>query len=306
MRLSRQDGQTLVLSVVFMTVLLGMAAVVLDVGTWYRADRATQATADAAALAGAQALPKDPARAVALADEYATKNGGGSVTTTLSTKLVSNDTLTVEVSRPAPGFFSKLFGIDSVTVGARAAARTGLIRAARYVAPIVVNEQHPMLQCKPNLCSDATELDYYNLKPNGTSDGAGSFGFINLDGSNNNPGSSELGSWIKYGFDAYLEPGDFYARTGNAFSSTNIGDVLAERIDSDLLFPVYRKLTETGSGARYEIVGWVVFHLTDIDLHGSNEKLYGYFKETIWQGIQVGGSSSGPLDLGARSVELVE
>ena len=50
-----------------MAVLLGMAAAVLDVGAWFRADRATQAAADAAALAAAHALPQDPAAASTLA-----------------------------------------------------------------------------------------------------------------------------------------------------------------------------------------------------------------------------------------------
>jgi len=48
----QSDGQAIVLLAVIMTVLLGAAGVVLDVGSWYRADRATQATADASALAG--------------------------------------------------------------------------------------------------------------------------------------------------------------------------------------------------------------------------------------------------------------
>ena len=61
---SRSDrGQATVLTLVFLVVLLGMAALVLDIGSWYRADRATQNTADAAALAGAQALPSNPGNA---------------------------------------------------------------------------------------------------------------------------------------------------------------------------------------------------------------------------------------------------
>ena len=42
-------GQATVLTLVFLIVLLGMAALVLDIGSWYRADRDTQSTADAAA-----------------------------------------------------------------------------------------------------------------------------------------------------------------------------------------------------------------------------------------------------------------
>ena len=57
MRTRSDKGQATVLTLVFLVVLLGMAALVLDVGSWYRADRAVQSTADAAALAGAQKLP---------------------------------------------------------------------------------------------------------------------------------------------------------------------------------------------------------------------------------------------------------
>jgi len=50
-RLNSSRGQATVLTLVFLAVLLGMAALVLDIGSWYRADRNTQSTADSAALA---------------------------------------------------------------------------------------------------------------------------------------------------------------------------------------------------------------------------------------------------------------
>ena len=50
-----EQGQAIVITVVFLTVLVGLAAAVLDVGAWYRLHRQLQATADASALAGAQA-----------------------------------------------------------------------------------------------------------------------------------------------------------------------------------------------------------------------------------------------------------
>jgi Flp pilus assembly protein TadG len=42
---------------------------------------------DAAALAGAQALPDDPAQAQALASEYLAKNGGVAATVTIQSQL---------------------------------------------------------------------------------------------------------------------------------------------------------------------------------------------------------------------------
>src|SRR5438045_1802763 len=116
MRTSNDNGQATILTVVFMTVLLGMAALVLDIGSWYRADRATQSTADAAALAGAQALPYDPAGATTLAQQYANKNGGGLAVADIavSQSLVPNDTISVHVRGNAKGVFTKLFGVKSV------------------------------------------------------------------------------------------------------------------------------------------------------------------------------------------------
>ncbi|HEX8855213.1 MAG TPA: Rv3654c family TadE-like protein, partial [Thermoleophilaceae bacterium] len=96
---TRSDrGQATVITLVFLVVLLAMGALVLDIGSWFRADRATQSTADAAALAGAQALPENPGQAVTLAQRYATSNGGlGTGSVQLSTKIVNNDTIKVTV-----------------------------------------------------------------------------------------------------------------------------------------------------------------------------------------------------------------
>ena len=55
--LRSESGQVMVLTALFMVVMVGMTAFVVDVGSWFRAQRATQSTVDAAALAGAQALP---------------------------------------------------------------------------------------------------------------------------------------------------------------------------------------------------------------------------------------------------------
>lgn len=60
--------------VLFLFVLLGMAAMTIDVGYAYYAHRSLQAQADAAALAGAQELP-NPLRAEALAREYSGESG---------------------------------------------------------------------------------------------------------------------------------------------------------------------------------------------------------------------------------------
>src|SRR5438132_4699068 len=54
-----ERGQVFAITAFSLVVLLGMSALVLDVGSWFRTKRRLQGTADAAALAGAQSLPSD-------------------------------------------------------------------------------------------------------------------------------------------------------------------------------------------------------------------------------------------------------
>jgi hypothetical protein len=304
-RNERQSGQATVISVIFMTVLIAMAAAVLDIGSWYRADRALQSTVDAAALAAAQALPENPAQAELLALQYAEKNGGDVDITEIafSSTAFGTDTVTVDAKAPAPGFFSRIFGIDSVTVGAKAKARAGGANQFKYVAPIVVDEKHPGLQCTPNPCEGQQVLKYQHLKNNGSPDGSGNFGFINLS-DEGGTGTSTLGEWIMKGFSGYLGLKDYDARTGNPFSSSNVKGSLEARLGSVLLFPIYRKLTGSGTSAKYEIVGWVGFRISGMKLQGNNEELYGEFTEVIWDGILVE-SGPGSLATGVKAVELV-
>ena len=93
-----ERGQVLVLTVLALTVLLGMTALVLDVGGWFRTQRRLQGTADAAALAGAQALPADPGNANSLALNYAGLNGGGvaAADVAITSTNQSNDTIFVD------------------------------------------------------------------------------------------------------------------------------------------------------------------------------------------------------------------
>jgi Putative Flp pilus-assembly TadE/G-like len=303
-RHKRDSGQAYVISILFLAVLLALAAAVLDIGSWYRADRSLQATVDAAALAGAQALPGSTGNASALAAQYATKNGGGTMNVSFKSKVIANDTITVTGSRAAPGFFSKMLGVNSVTVHATATARVGGLSAVKWVVPIVVDEKHPKLQCNPNPCSGATELDYLHLKNNGSPDGSGNFGFINLTGGSS--GSSDLGDLIENGWDQYMDLGDYDAITGNMFSSTNIGDLLNARIGDVLLFPIYRKIGGTGTNAHYEIVGWAAFKLSGLNLQGNNEKLFGEFVGVTWEGIQAEHASDAGVDFGVKNVSLVD
>lgn len=309
MRTRNDNGQATVLTLVFLTVLLGMAALVLDIGSWYRADRATQSTADAAALAGAQALPYDPANASSLALQYAGKNGGGlsPADITVSQSLVPNDTISVHVRGTAKGIFTKLFGVKSVSVGSTAKARASLMNSAQYVAPIGVNIKHPMLKGGPSSCPCFGSGTLTTL-PLGKTGAPGSFDLLNIDGSKGGTGGQTLADWILHGYSGYLPIGSYLSDTGAKWNDSLVQNALQQRIANDpvLLFPVYDQLSGSGSNAQYHVVGWVGFHVTGMTANGVSGSITGWFTQVIWDGIEsTAGDGSNP-DLGARTVKLID
>lgn len=297
-RIRDERGQALVFTLLFLTALLGMAALVLDVGSWFRAQRALQSAADAAALAGAQDLPYDAGAARAAASSYAIRNGASSATVEITGSVSANDTITVRLSRPAPGFFARVFGIDSVDVSAKAKARTGGLGKARYAAPIAVDERHPLLQCRPDPCFGVeTELDLQKIGP-------GAFRLLNLDGSRGGSGQQILARWILQGFDGYMPLGAYYSDSGAKFNASEVKAALRERLGAELLFPIYRSVEGEGANLNYEVVGWVGFVVESFAGNGSSGKVDGYFTRVIWEGIQSESASSALY--GARAIELVE
>ena len=305
---TRSDrGQATVLTLVFLVVLLGMAALVLDLGSWYRSDRATQSAADAAALAGAQALPSDPGGASTLALQYSNKNGGGLAggDISISSGLAQNYTIKVKLTRSASGVFTKLFGVHSVTVGAHATARASLMDQARYVAPIGVNVLNPKL--KGNATCPCFGIGNPTTLPLGKTGAPGAFDLLNIDSSHGGTGPSILADWILHGYDGYLSLGDYFSDAGAKWNSNEVQAALEQRRNTTLLFPVYDKLVGSGANAKYHVVAWVGFHLTDFHARGSSGDISGWFTEVIWDGItSTSGGGGGQPNLGARDVYLID
>jgi Flp pilus assembly protein TadG len=294
-----QRGQAMVLSLVFMTVLLGMAAAVIDVGAWYRAHRQVQATADASALAGAADLPESTAEASGLALDYAGRNGGGVTGSdvTFSSTTVANDTIEVTARKPVPGLFASLFGLGSVTARAHAKALSGVPGQAKWAGPFAVDVMHEKLQCKPLPCfDDPTVLELDKVGP-------GAFHIINIDSTRGGISPQILGDWVNTGLDAYMPRKWYYSDPGSKFNSGNVRTALDNRNETELLFPVYRNVRNEGAGFDYEVIGWVGWHLTGYSIGGKG-KLFGWFTRVIWDGIQ--SEDAGDDDFGVRSVSLIE
>jgi hypothetical protein len=318
MRIKSEAGQALALTAVFMTVLLGSCAAVLDVGVWFREDRDTQRITDAAALAGAQELPENTSAAETLARDYADENGlvfpadGVTFDVDIDTTVMPDDTIVVKLERPAPGFFAKVFGIDSITVGSTAKARAGVPAAAKWVAPVVVNEKHEKLVCACFGDEHETRILLENQHRPGSGDAAGAFALLNLDrGSSGAPGADSIAGWMVKGYDKLMEPGEYRSAPSTLFNSQDMFEALEDRVGTVVLFPVCKavaagdscQIRRGGQNAEYGIIGWVAFHITAFDNRGSSGWIEGYFTGAVWEG-KLEPSQTTP-DFGVRTISLI-
>jgi hypothetical protein len=127
-----------------LVMLVGFAALAVDIGFWYTDKRAAQAAADAAALAGAQSLRPDVpgswpvARDVAAA--YLAKNALDPAAADILNVTIDNpnDSVYVRARRLSQSFFASALGIGAPTA---VAAATATVRGARgcggHSCPIV-------------------------------------------------------------------------------------------------------------------------------------------------------------------------
>jgi Flp pilus assembly protein TadG len=125
-------GQVLVLFAFLLTILVGMAAFVVDIAWIWSNQLRVQRAADAAALAGVVHLPGNPSLATTTALSESQKNGYqdgvGSVDVVAAQDASNGRRMLVTVSAPVNTFFMRLFGFPTVTVSRDA--------KAEYVLPV--------------------------------------------------------------------------------------------------------------------------------------------------------------------------
>ena len=123
-RITGESGQAAVLFVIFATVITMSAAVVVEGGSLLHERRDMQGVADAAALAGARALPSGEAAAETVATDWVSVKNAGEDAVPMSV-VANDDTIDVTVGRDVDssllGFFSAS-DINQVSASAQAMA----------------------------------------------------------------------------------------------------------------------------------------------------------------------------------------
>ncbi|MBL7060640.1 MAG: Tad domain-containing protein [Actinobacteria bacterium] len=321
--ISNESGQVIVIFAILMVSLIGMMALVIDVGSVYEVRRHLQTVADSAALAGAHELPESPANAVQKAIEYAAING---ITITadnveIESTLATDDTIVVTVIDPdAPLYFAKVLGIESASVGARAKAIIAVPKELGGLVPFGFPEE------------DWVPGEEYILKTGAPAHGGhGNFNALALDEST---GGNEYRDKIVEGASTLYEIGDIVeTEPGNMAGPTKQGvnervyncdntfwddfDYLTnpfpsppeepegyELAKSDsqyIIIPIIPELKDAFGRYEVEIIGFAPFIITSLQ---GNVEVYGYFLD---KALMVNSGPINPVDSGIiRVIRLIE
>ena len=303
-------GQALVLAVLLTTALFGVAALVIDGGSWFAAQRQLQRTADAATLAGAQDLPNTSVAATS-ANTYANLNSSG-LNTWSPNFSADSSTITVNLSKQAPGIFAKALGITSVTVHAHASAQVGTPGQIMNAIPIAVRTSAACASSSTGCFNVMRTLTFDDSST--TAFGSNTaFGLLNLDGSSTNPatcsgtvGQSTQAGWMTGGYPGVLSVNRSYGATSG--QRTAIQQALNASLGKPLLFPVFDTADASWCNAGgFHVIAWAAFivdqAIPNSEWNPSFKQLHGHFIESIVHDVD---SVPGLTGFGVKVVKLTQ
>ena len=304
-----ESGAVLIMVALSMVVLLGMTALVIDVGYLYQERRQMVTAADAAALAGAQELiynNDNHEEVKKVAREYAAMHGADPER--IEVEIPNSYTVEVETVKNVGFTFARVLGFTDLDVPARAVAVVLPLELGKGVVPWAIPEQEFII-------GDLVTLKYARHSDGDI--GAGNFHALALGGS----GANTYRDNIKYGTDEVIKIGHWYdTQTGNMSGPTMqgveyrislctctdcfSGDVPNYDCPRFITVPIYSEILGPGN-TKVLIVAFAVFYLEGIDGHGVNSVVTGKYVEAVKAG-EVGGPYDPSIDYGAYNVRLIE
>ncbi|MDQ0118403.1 pilus assembly protein TadG-related protein [Pseudarthrobacter sp902506025] len=306
----RERGAVAVISALLLVVLLGCAAIAVDVGMLYSERAQLQNGADAGAMAIAQDCAANgtatcQSRGASSALALAKQNNLQNLAATNTPTFAGSNSVTVvtkAMNHSGPGaatFFANVFGISTVNVGATASAGWGSPYAGTVALPLAFSE------CQFDLTAGVQVLQIQGGPSCVSSNGSGhtlpgGFGWIDSD-----PGV--CGATIT------LAHPQVSSKSGVS-EPTLCSSVFDSLIDQTVLLPVYDDKGGNGTNGWFHIKGFAAFKLSGFNFpgHSANNTgtpgcsgnckgIIGSFVKyvTLDSGFTLGGP-----DLGGRIVAL--
>jgi len=300
-RMRGESGQAFVFVAVILTGLIGMSALVVDVGSWYRADRKLQTAADAAALAGAQELPLNQSSAKTIAQQYAQTNYNGVPTPAVT--FPNAATIHVKANANTPGIFAPVLNsaFKIVTVRAEAEAQVSAPEMLKNVAPIAVYKDYACIVTNPTCFGKSLTLGFDEDNPFDPT--KSKYGLLDLD-RDGSAGTGDMHQWLQSGYPDYLPINTMFPPANGEKNGIKKDLEDAAATHRVLLFPVY----DTANAAGYHVIGWAAFVIDKVDKWTGKDHVFtGHFVTFIATDLAAGNPITDPSkDFGVHVITLTQ
>ena len=336
--MKRENGQSMVIFCIALVVVLVCCALSVDIGVMAATKSDLQVAADAAALAGAQALPDDPEEAHEVAEAYALTNGApeDAVRITIGE---DNRSITVEIDRTANHSFARVIGSSGTGLYAKATAGVGIAASVPWIVPFVIPKpalfdyDHVyvmrMYGAGPYASSYAYPSDYRSKYPTYPKNNPypWHFDYMNVKikaGSNPSVEFQDYLSYLRNGYRETFTVGQnmlYYAPSSGGRESVN---TFASRVTADsnsdhtkakvgdarvMLIPVVESLLPrtTRENTNVKIIGFVGFFLQKVYKNSYGESFW--FEGRFLKDLNVGTGEvtyDADADFGLRVIGLLD
>ncbi|CCO07027.1 pilus assembly protein TadG-related protein [Desulforamulus hydrothermalis] len=303
--LKDEQGLAVVLVSLAMTVLIGALALVTDFGLVAFNKSKLANAADAAALAGVQELPENPALASQIAQSYAQANGlqVNQVEVKLVPDLDSSQYVGVQViaSKTVEYVLGKIWGFSSLQLQSQATAQVMPITSVYGAAPLFIPDTQPLVFGQP-----------YTLRSKDADFGPGNFGALDFP---NSAGAKDFSYYLANGYEGIIKVSyEIDTLTGVKKQKTIEGisqriakcthNCTHEHFQPDcprlLKLPVVH-YDQLNGHKPVTVVGFAAFLVDDVRDAGSIE-ITGRFVKTLAEGE----GSLNQVDYGLRTAKLVQ
>jgi Flp pilus assembly protein TadG len=316
--LNNQKGTVAVMAAFILPVMLGFSALVIDIGNLYLNRVQLSAAADAAVLAAAQELPKNPTQAQIVAANYARTNGQATDNATI-TISPDNRTISANISRRVSLFFAPIFNLSNSTVSAKATAQINIAASVPWIVPFVL----PKTQA----------FDYthqFTMRMYDAKNPYGQYEFDYMNVGIQNTSFQDYINYLKYGYQKsfsvdqnmqYLGPSSGGKDSVEAFSDRTSRDPNTDYTKAKIgdprvmLIPLVDKMLSrnTAAGTPMKIIGFVGFFLETVHegiiQRDGNYGVTFYAQGRFLQDLNVGSGDSTTnsiYDFGVRTIKLSE
>lgn len=296
MKTLNNSGYTLVVMTLAMVFVLGMTALVTDIGlTIYQKEKLENAV-DAATLAGMQDIDKDDATVISSVQQYASLNGVDPTTLNIS---INSDRkgISVQSNKNVNYFFARILGINSAIVNTQSDAKVVPVTSYTGARPLAIVDQTLVYG------------QQYTLKDGAGNGASGNYGALALGGN----GACVYEDNILNGYQSTLNVGDTVStESGNIAGPTQQAINSLINLDPNstytnfqtgsprlIVIPIVNTLSVNGKKPVI-IVGFAAFFLEGTSGSGGHTSVIGRFIK-----YEVSGNGSdGQTDYGLKTVKL--